>query len=69
MIGKVQAIAKGGAGVIHEPDKTVFVPGVIAGETVEYAAAEPAQIGLAGKIAARARSIAAAGRAALPALS
>jgi 23S rRNA (uracil1939-C5)-methyltransferase len=38
MIGKVQAIAKGGAGVIHETDKTIFVPGVIAGETVEYAA-------------------------------
>jgi 23S rRNA (uracil1939-C5)-methyltransferase len=37
MIGKVQANAKGGAGVIHEPDKTVFIPGVIAGETVEYA--------------------------------
>ena len=37
MIGKVQAIAKGGAGVIHEPDRTVFIPGVIAGETVEYA--------------------------------
>lgn len=38
MIGKVQAIAKGGAGIIHETDKTIFIPGVIAGETVEYAA-------------------------------
>ena len=37
MIGKVQAIAKGGAGIIRESDRTVFVPGVIAGETVEYA--------------------------------
>lgn len=37
MIGKVLAIAKGGAGIVHEKDKTIFIPGVIAGETVEYA--------------------------------
>ncbi|MBU4268337.1 MAG: methyltransferase [Acidobacteria bacterium] len=37
MIGKVHAIAKGGAGMIHEAGKTIFIPGVIAGETVEYA--------------------------------
>jgi len=37
MIGIVQAIAKGGAGIIHLADKTVFVPGVIGGETVEFA--------------------------------
>jgi 23S rRNA (uracil1939-C5)-methyltransferase len=37
MIGKVQAITKGGSGVIHFPDKTIFVPGVINGETVEFA--------------------------------
>jgi len=38
MIGKVHAMAKGGAGMIHEAGKTIFIPGVIAGETVEYAA-------------------------------
>jgi len=37
MIGKVQAMAKGGAGIIRESDKTIFIPGVVAGETVEYA--------------------------------
>jgi 23S rRNA (uracil1939-C5)-methyltransferase len=37
MIGIVQAIAKGGAGIIHLADKTIFVPGVISGETVEFA--------------------------------
>jgi 23S rRNA (uracil1939-C5)-methyltransferase len=36
MIGTVHALAKGGAGIIHLADKTVFVPGVIAGETVEF---------------------------------
>lgn len=36
MIGIVQAVAKGGAGIIHLADKTVFVPGVISGETVEF---------------------------------
>jgi 23S rRNA (uracil1939-C5)-methyltransferase len=36
MTGIVQAVAKGGAGVIHLADRTVFVPGVIAGETVEF---------------------------------
>ncbi|MEI6613850.1 MAG: hypothetical protein WCL37_03055 [Chrysiogenales bacterium] len=38
MIGKVHAITKGGAGIIYETNKTIFIPGVIAGETVEYAA-------------------------------
>jgi 23S rRNA (uracil1939-C5)-methyltransferase len=37
MIGIVQAVAKGGAGIIHLAEKTVFVPGVISGETVEFA--------------------------------
>jgi 23S rRNA (uracil1939-C5)-methyltransferase len=37
MIGIVQAVAKGGAGIIHLTDKTVFVPGVINGETIEFA--------------------------------
>ena len=37
MIAKVSAIAKGGSGVVREGERTVFVPGVIAGETVEYA--------------------------------
>jgi 23S rRNA (uracil1939-C5)-methyltransferase len=36
MLGKVLAIAKGGAGIVHETGKTIFIPGVIAGETVEY---------------------------------
>jgi 23S rRNA (uracil1939-C5)-methyltransferase len=36
MIGTVQAVAKGGAGIIHLADKTVFVPGVIVGEKVEF---------------------------------
>jgi 23S rRNA (uracil1939-C5)-methyltransferase len=36
MIGTVQAIAKGGAGIIRLADKTVFVPGVISGETIEF---------------------------------
>jgi len=39
MIGSVQAIAKGGAGVVRVADKTVFIPGVIAGETVEFSLA------------------------------
>lgn len=50
MIGKVQAIAKGGAGVIREPDKTVFVPGVIVGETVEYAPLSRRQSAWQGKL-------------------
>lgn len=37
MIGKVSAIAKGGSGIVREGERTIFVPGVIAGETVEYA--------------------------------
>ncbi len=36
MIGKILTIAKGGAGIIRDDEKTVFVPGVIAGETVEF---------------------------------
>lgn len=36
LIGNILAIAKGGAGIIHDGERTVFVPGVIAGETVEY---------------------------------
>jgi 23S rRNA (uracil1939-C5)-methyltransferase len=37
MIGKVLTIAKGGSGIVRAGDKTVFLPGVIAGETVEFA--------------------------------
>ena len=40
MIGNVQAIAKGGSGIVRDGDKTVFIPGVIAGETVEFAVGE-----------------------------
>jgi len=36
MIGKILAVAKGGSGIVRDGEKTVFVPGVIAGETVEY---------------------------------
>ncbi len=36
MIGKVGAIAKGGSGIVRAADRTVFVPGVLAGETVEF---------------------------------
>lgn len=36
MIGSVLAIAKGGAGIVRDGERTVFVPGVVAGETVEY---------------------------------
>ncbi|MBN2399057.1 MAG: class I SAM-dependent RNA methyltransferase [Candidatus Aminicenantes bacterium] len=36
MIGSVQTIAKGGCGIIHDAEKTVFVPGVISGETIEF---------------------------------
>jgi len=50
MIGKVLAIAKGGAGIIRETDKTVFIPGVIAGETVEYAAISRRQSVWQGKL-------------------
>ncbi len=39
MIGSVLAIAKGGAGILRDGERTVFVPGVVAGETVEYAVA------------------------------
>ena len=36
MIGIVQAVAKGGCGIVRGEDKTVFVPGVIGGETIEF---------------------------------
>jgi len=36
MIGTVLTIAKGGSGIVRAGDKTVFLPGVIAGETVEF---------------------------------
>jgi 23S rRNA (uracil1939-C5)-methyltransferase len=36
MTGNVQAVAKGGTGIIRLADRTVFVPGVIAGETIEF---------------------------------
>jgi 23S rRNA (uracil1939-C5)-methyltransferase len=36
MIGIVQTVAKGGCGVIHDNDRTVFVPGVIRGEKIEF---------------------------------
>jgi 23S rRNA (uracil1939-C5)-methyltransferase len=37
MIGTVQAIAKGGCGIVRDAGKTIFIPGVIGGETVEFA--------------------------------
>lgn len=37
MIGTVQTLAKGGAGIVHLADRTVFVPGVIPGEKIEFA--------------------------------
>ena len=37
MIGKVFTIAKGGCGIVRDGDRTVFLPGVIPGETVEFA--------------------------------
>ncbi|HEX7503320.1 MAG TPA: methyltransferase [Acidobacteriota bacterium] len=37
MIGNVLTIAKGGSGIVRAGDKTVFLPGVVAGETVEFA--------------------------------
>jgi 23S rRNA (uracil1939-C5)-methyltransferase len=37
MIGNVLTIAKGGCGIVRDGDRTVFLPGVVAGETVEYA--------------------------------
>jgi 23S rRNA (uracil1939-C5)-methyltransferase len=36
MIARVSAIAKGGAGIVRDGERTIFVPGTIAGETVEY---------------------------------
>ncbi|MBN2345309.1 MAG: class I SAM-dependent RNA methyltransferase [Candidatus Aminicenantes bacterium] len=36
MTGRVVAIAKGGAGVVRDGARTVFIPGTIAGETVEF---------------------------------
>jgi len=36
MIGNVLTIAKGGSGIVRDGDRTVFVPGVVAGETVEF---------------------------------
>ncbi len=39
MIGSVLAIAKGGSGVVCDGEKTVFIPGVIAGESVEFSLA------------------------------
>ncbi len=36
MIGIVQAVAKGGCGIVRCQEKTVFVPGVIRGETIEF---------------------------------
>lgn len=36
MIARVSAIAKGGAGLVRDEGRVVFVPGVVAGETVEY---------------------------------
>lgn len=37
VIGSVRAIAKGGAGIVDDGGRTVFLPGVVAGETVEFA--------------------------------
>ena len=37
MIGTVQAIGKGGQGIVRQEGKTVFIPGVLAGEVIEYA--------------------------------
>jgi 23S rRNA (uracil1939-C5)-methyltransferase len=39
MIGSVLSIAKGGGGIVRDGERTVFVPGVVAGETVEYSLA------------------------------
>ncbi|MDD8012764.1 MAG: methyltransferase [Acidobacteriota bacterium] len=36
MIASVLTIAKGGSGIVRTEDKTVFLPGVITGETVEF---------------------------------
>ncbi len=36
MIGSVKTIAKGGCGIIYSAEKTVFVPGVVGGETIEF---------------------------------
>ncbi len=36
MIARVSAVAKGGAGLVRDEGRVVFVPGVVAGETVEY---------------------------------
>ena len=36
MIGVVHAVAKGGCGIVRCADKTVFVPGAMRGETVEF---------------------------------
>ncbi len=36
MIGVVQAVAKGGCGVVRGADRTIFIPGAIRGETVEF---------------------------------
>ncbi len=36
MIGTVQAVVKGGWGIVRQEGKTVFIPGVIGGEVVEY---------------------------------
>jgi 23S rRNA (uracil1939-C5)-methyltransferase len=46
MIGIVQAVAKGGAGIIRLADKTVFVPGVIIGETIEFTIQEEQKKGI-----------------------
>ena len=37
MIGTVRAVGKGGAGIVRQEGKTVFIPGVLAGEVVEFA--------------------------------
>jgi 23S rRNA (uracil1939-C5)-methyltransferase len=39
MIGVVQAVAKGGCGIVRDGERTVFVPGTIGGETIEFALA------------------------------
>jgi 23S rRNA (uracil1939-C5)-methyltransferase len=39
MIGVVQAVAKGGCGIVRDEKRTIFVPGAIRGETIEFAIA------------------------------
>jgi 23S rRNA (uracil1939-C5)-methyltransferase len=50
LIGKILAIAKGGAGIVRDGERTVFVPGVVAGETVEYSVSGRSRSAWQGKL-------------------